>query len=954
MNPGPKRILFFICLLLCTTSAAAQLYPTQYRPNVQWQQLSTDHFKIVFPQGEDSAAYTTAHILETEYPRVQKLTGGALSDFPVILTNYNDRSNGLVTPLHFRSEIDIPPILGKSMNPQTGDWLQNVVPHELVHALQFSNTGGPGLAQFINPFSPDLARAFHGAAPAGIAEGLAVYYESESVTHGGGRGNYPFFINQFSSIFDSPYRWSMGQMVHFPTDTRPFRRHYIGGYTFTQWLHNTYGDQTSRDAIEFHVRWPFLGYGVALKHATGQWPSQLYDQFIEDSQQASPIKTAGLTSANILPISLNGAEIRRPRWLTDSTLVFHGSFYNANPGFYRYDLASQSLSKIDETTITFDYRYALANGGQSLVYSYYQPDAIFPNAYKAQLVELNSSTGSTQPFAATKRLFSPTISADSLIYALRTHHAYSQLVKLSRDDADSVQILYSNPDRQLVAVKADPAGNSLAVIMNQQGTQGLWLADTNHLEQDLSGEPDVAFENGSVFDPVWHPRSDRILFSADFSGTLQVYEYDVKSGRITQWTNAPYNAFEASYSPNGNRIAYVVQQGNERLPAIRSRNEINDEILTNLYSPTALAENLPPHPDWEQQPYHAGLSWLKPRSVLPVFDEISGSDHYRWGAGLHSSSLMQQQAYVAKVSTAEDRLWYDLTYHNKRFFPGFKLHVFNEPAFRTFHFNPEYGTSFTQRFLRQERSLGVSVPMPITLEQNVDFTSLFIEPQIRLSQLRYMTEDGDNPTDYAGVAIGNIFAQFNYKLEQNIRDVQPGSGFYFYGELEHYFKSASVTLPMANGSQAVDFAQPTALRGGMFTYLSPWARWNQSLRLGLEGITQTHPLFDIESLFTENFAGPAFPTARNLLRFSTRYTVPLWYPDNGGLLVPLYLSNVYLVGFSDTVTDPTARNILDTSRTVLGGGLRLRFRISNLALDIGVGIGVEPSRSKIHYFIGDF
>ena len=941
-------------ILFSFLPARAQFYPTQYRPDVNWQQLSTDHFLIVFPQGEGFAARETARILETQYPGVQKITGGSLRNFPVILTNYNDRSNGLVTSLHFRSEIDIPPIQGKTLNPQTGGWLQNVVPHELVHALQFSNTGGVGLGQLIKPFSPDLARALHGASPAGIQEGLATYYESEFVTPSGGRGNYPFFINQFNAVFDSPERWSMGQMVHFPADTRPFNRHYIGGYAFTQWLQDTYGEQASRNAIDFHVRWPFLGYGVALKHATGQWPSQLYDQFEnETTQRLADLKDSA--AADPIPISLDGADIRRPQWLSDSTLIFYGSFYNANPGFYRYDLSAGSLTKMAETTMTSDYRYSLSDDGQTLWYGYYRPDAVYSNANKTRLVKLNTADGSTQKLPENHRLFSPTVSGDSLIYALQTHHTYSQLVEVLPGASSPVKTLFSDPGRQLAAVAAHPHSDSLAVVMNAGGTQGIWLTDRDHLQKDLRKKPVISFKNGSVFDPAWHPNGGRLLFSADFSGALQVYEYDVTSGAVTRWTHAPFNAFEASYSPNGNRIAYVVQRGNERLPAVKSRDAITSKIITPpSYSFSEPDTTMSPRPKWEQKPYHTGVSWLKPRTVLPVIKEISGSDRYRWGAGFHSSDLLQQQAYSADFSTAENRFWYDLTYRNKQFFPGFKVRAFNEPAFRTFRLDPDASPAFTQRFLRQERSVALSMPMPLTLEQNVDFTSFYVEPEIRWSQLRYMTENGDDPSDFSVVAVGNIFTQLNYKLEQNIRDVQPTGGVRMYGELEHYFKSASVTLPTRNGPQPVEFARPTALRGGIFIYTAPFARWNQSLRLGLEGLTQTNPLFDIGSVFTDTFSDPAFPTANNLLRFSSRYTVPLWFPDDGGLLLPLYLSNVYLVGFSDTVTDPTARSLINSSRSVFGAGLRLRFRISNLPLDIGIGIGVEPSRNKIHYFIGDF
>src|SRR5690625_7493047 len=77
-------------------------------------------------------------ILEHEYEDIRGRVGGGLSRFPIIINPENDRSNGFVAPLNFCSEIELSPIIGKTMNPASGGWLEMVLPHELVHALHFS------------------------------------------------------------------------------------------------------------------------------------------------------------------------------------------------------------------------------------------------------------------------------------------------------------------------------------------------------------------------------------------------------------------------------------------------------------------------------------------------------------------------------------------------------------------------------------------------------------------------------------------------------------------------------------------------------------------------------------------------------------------------------------------------------------------------------------------------
>ncbi|PWG68187.1 hypothetical protein DF186_25635, partial [Enterococcus hirae] len=66
----------------------------------------------------------------------------------------------------------------------------------------------------------------------------------------------------------------MGQSVNISDYTLPYNRHYIGGYTFTKWLLDTYGIDAASESIGFHQYFFFLGYGTALKHTTGKWPGK--------------------------------------------------------------------------------------------------------------------------------------------------------------------------------------------------------------------------------------------------------------------------------------------------------------------------------------------------------------------------------------------------------------------------------------------------------------------------------------------------------------------------------------------------------------------------------------------------------------------------------------------------------------------------------------------------------
>lgn len=961
-----KVLLIVVVTFFLSTPGLAQLYSTQYRPpNQDWQFLKTPHFKLVYASGNDSIALKMGQILEEQYPVVQDLVGGELHNFPVVLNDYNDRANGFVTPIHFRSEIELPPIKSKSLNPQTGNWLENVGPHELVHALQLSNLGDYNFPRLVNLFSPDLARSFHGAIPMGIIEGIAVHHETENIAPHGGRGNHSYFTNQFDATFGSDRRWSMGQIVHPSADTRPFARHYIGGYEFTAWMHGEYGNETTREAIDFFMDYPFLGYGTALRHATGQWPGELYNRF-EDTQEQETKKNNFSTQITELHIPYSGREIRRPQWRSDNELIFYGSFYNARPGFYSYYLNNDKLSHLITTNSTSDYNYDLSQNRASMVFSYYEADGIYDYTTKVELVRYNFETHQKEQLTQKDRLYAPVFLGDTLL-ALQTKPASSALVTVNQnsDQSPSINEIVSLGEHEIKAVAVHPENNKVAVVANKRGIQALWIADRTQLEKELKRAPDISFHNGSIFDPDWHPSGKKLLFSADFSGTQQLYEFTIDGSHVQQVTRAQYGAFEGSYSPSGDKIAFIRQVKNERLPAIVDRknflgNVVKPELWQHSQSKTSFMQR-PMVSDsiktesvnWQMGDYSAGIGWLKPRTVLPIVEEISNRNEYQFGLSLHSNTLLADQRYWADFSYAQDRGWYNLEYQNKSFYPGFKARIFSRPGYVSV--SAEQNES-TYTLLRQERGLAVSVPFQYRISQNIFSTSFYVEPEFRQSQFRFFNINaGNTSSDFANSSIVNVFGQFNYRLQQNIRDLQPNSGLRLYAEFEHYLAAGSTDLSLSDNQNAqFDFKTPTALRGGLFSYFSPIKKWNQSLRLGVQGITQSNIIFDNQFMVSKGFSEPILPNSNSLINFSTRYTIPLWYVDDGGFLLPLYLNNVYLVAFSNTVTDPAKNDWYHNSRSVFGVEFRTQFRLSNLTLDVGVGFGYEPSRKNTQFYLGNF
>lgn len=90
-------ILFAILMIANKTQAQFVNYGTDpYK--YKWNIVKTNHFNIIYPQGNDSTAYRYATLLETAYPYVQQTIGNSKDrKFPVILHPGNMLSNGMVS-----------------------------------------------------------------------------------------------------------------------------------------------------------------------------------------------------------------------------------------------------------------------------------------------------------------------------------------------------------------------------------------------------------------------------------------------------------------------------------------------------------------------------------------------------------------------------------------------------------------------------------------------------------------------------------------------------------------------------------------------------------------------------------------------------------------------------------------------------------------------------------------
>ncbi len=958
--------LLFLMLLVGGQTALAQIYENIYRPTRPgWHQLRTPHYRIIFEKGEESAALQSAYLLEDQYPIVQTLVGGSLSAMPVILNGQNDLSNGYVTAQNFRIEVEIPRIKGKSMNPLDGNWLNTVMPHELVHALHLNVIPAFGVTGIIRPFSPDLARSMHLAAPLGMIEGIAVFHESHRQYGLSGRGNHPYFTQQHQAVFNSRSRWSLGQMLVNPARSWPFDRHYIGGHEFIHWLQYEYGMETTKNTIRFVSRWPFLGYGAALWYHTGKPPARLYRQFREDQEKAEKEYLDGRGRELYLPASpITSRRVRKPTWISDDTILFYALSYNRRPGIYSFNTQSNYLTLFLETRSTEDYLFTLNGDRSRLLYSRYHRHHYYHyhqrmRVYETEIREgVNKSgkgvtsagstvhTGEHQDPETGKtivadRIHAPVYDPEGSVWALRTYHEKNILVRIGESGIDTLLV----PEKgHLVELAFRPdQPDSLVLLANRHGLQGLWFLHRKDLEKFNHEPAHIAFDRSAVYDPVWHPSGDRLMFTADYGGTLNLYEYSLSSGALSRLTDHRYGIMEASYSLDGSHLAAV--QIREDLfelvvleTALLSAEVIPEQVWKNppfsgpSPDPPVAAESgfaLPD--DWILSRHRTGISWLRPRTFFPYWENESPFIGHRFGAVFSGGDVLRRHSYFTELSTSNNRFWYDLEYRFSGFFPGFRLNTYQRPV-------------QTTDFLLDQQGAGIDFPFRFTFDQNTRSSGLTVIPGLDHLRERIAGTDGNPRSDWFQRTRASLFVSYQHRLQQNVRDVQPNTGWVLFSEWNRDLQTDAEK-------------ELSALRFGVYRFLTFRQSGNRSFRVGAEAVRQNRPYFDISGFYSLGFVDNVLAGVNNAGRYNTRYTIPLWHTDRGRVLLPFFLDRFYMVLFSDTVVPVHSRQYNDwirDSRTLFGGGIRLQMRFLNFPIDIGVAAAYEPTRNNTGFIFGWF
>ena len=549
-----------LAALIAGTSFAQQNFSSgQTPPGLDWRQIQTNRFTIIFPAEITNDAQRLANTLEHTYGPVSKTLRGPQKPLEVVLTNQTTVSNGFVALAPRRSLWSTTP--DQNVGNLAGEWLQLLALHEMRHVVQ-TDRMRRGFIRLWWVLSGELGESLVGGLlePKWFSEGDAVGIEtalSES-----GRGRMPGFDLGIRAPLLAGRRYSYYKAYH-----RSYRDwypdHYTLGYFLTTYVKRRYGAETWDKVMGSFANRAFhpFAFNRALKKHTGASASQTYERTMDELTELwqAQQKDLATTPLRVLPGQSRSSvctNYKYPHRLADGSVLASKSGV-ADP---------RTLIRLypdgrEERVRFFSPLGGIRVAGGKVAWNRYIPDLRWGRRDYSDVVVLDIASGSMRQITHKAKLFAPAPSPDGTRLAviefgldrrchlvlLETASGAEQARFPAPDGVYWRTPAWSEDGRHIAVVRQDARGNALERIDAVDGEGEIVLPHTH----DEIGWP--------IF---W---GSYLLFDSPYSGIDNIHAVHLLSGAHYQVTSRPLAAAHASvdgdsllledYTVDGYRIA---------------------------------------------------------------------------------------------------------------------------------------------------------------------------------------------------------------------------------------------------------------------------------------------------------------------------------------------------------------------------------------------------------------
>ncbi|MDR2801708.1 MAG: hypothetical protein LBB31_00640 [Prevotellaceae bacterium] len=542
--------LFIIHCTLFIVPVQAQYYNTGTEPAaVQWRQIKTDRFTVIYPQGVDSLAQRYAWLFDQSYRHIAEPLRTGLSRLPVVLHPYNLNSNGVVVWAPKRMELITTP----ATSGYAQMWDKQLVAHETRHAAQMNKLHS-GVFKYLYFFIGEQSEGLGaGIYLAGwFLEGDAVV--SETAVSRTGRGRQPEFLMPIKAFLynGTKFSWDTWNLGSYRYNVP---NKYQMGYLLTSYTYRQAGKHIFGDMLHYithhplNIPPPMRGlkkYGgmpeqeffrQALAYQTQQWMQEDSVRTIDRniSQFTFPEKETYRSYRSAVAADTHSVIALRTDFVKPHRLVSIDS--SGNEAFLRY--AGQINSTIKKQ-------------GDKLYWTATIPHERWEQASFSVLQSYSLTTKKVTTLTRRTRYFSPAPSPDGDWVAVAENNAQGENFLMILD-------VYNYQPPQRFALPSGHILKELAwsqdaktiygTVLTDEGI-GMWQFDV----AQKKWEQLLPCGTAGINRPVTY--GDFILFESGYDGVNNIYALHTRLRKIFQVTNAQYGAFDPAVSADSTALLF--------------------------------------------------------------------------------------------------------------------------------------------------------------------------------------------------------------------------------------------------------------------------------------------------------------------------------------------------------------------------------------------------------------
>ncbi len=672
-------LALFILSINLTTAEAQILDGGQNPPGLNWRQINTENFQILYPSSLQLEAQRVANSLHYFIDKISKTLNKKPRRISVILQNQTVESNGFVQLAPRRSEFFVTP----SQEFDYQDWINSLAIHELRHVVQFDKITGNLRA----PFFEELGLAIFGITlPAWFFEGDAVI--TETILTPAGRGRQPSWEMPFRAnlLNGREFSYSKNYLGSIKDRTPGY---YQLGYFMVSKLRREHGGMILDTLYKDMAKHPLRPWNLsrASKKYTGLNTTEWHTQTLAELKETWR-KQLELTPTVLYP----GINFRKdtvpedyllPQRINDQKILAIKQSKIHTPALVTIDQDGKEEKLL---FIGIQQEPNLSYAAGKAVWDEFRVDMRYDKRSFNVICIYDLNTRKYRQLTHRTRLFSPALSADGKkIAAVEVDFAnHMSIVEL---DAQSGMELsrYQNPDQGILQTpQYHSSGNKIVYLKVSQQGKAIEEIDIQTKEVNLK----LNYQQQLISRPIY--AGDDILFKAHYNGIDNIY--GLKGTEISQITQASIGAFYPSYDHetntllfsnyqlNGYDIAKLEQNDWASIPLSSIKNQFID-YSKPLIQQEGESINFSDVPKLElnSRPYRDFTHFFNFHSVEPDISTNEFTDDWNLGFKTLSNNLLNTFDFYAgyAYNVSLRRSEYKAGFSYKAIYPIFNINYTN-------------------------------------------------------------------------------------------------------------------------------------------------------------------------------------------------------------------------------------------------------------------------------------